>query len=345
MRVLVTGGAGALGVNLLRYLRRYPDWSVRSLDIAPLDGADLTHVDGMVGDIRDREVVARAMHRVDVVVNAAAALPSYRSRDIWSIDVDGTGTLLEEAVRHGVSRFVHVSSTAVYGLPRRVPVVECDPLTPVDSYSRAKIEAERVCARYRQRGLCVPILRPKSFIGPERLGLFAMLYQWAYEGRSFPILGQGRNRYQFLDVDDLSQAVVQAVTAPAAVANDTFNVAAAEFRTIREDFQAVLDEAGHGRKIVCLPAVPALLALRALELTRLSPLYQRLYRKLTDDSYVSVEKAQRRLGLRPRYSNAQALVRSYRWYVRTQVDNQRAPGVTHRAPWKLGMLRMLKPLF
>lgn len=191
----------------------------------------------------------------------------------------------------------------------------------------------------------MPILRPKSFIGPERLGLFAMPYQWAYEGRSFPILGRGRNRCQFLDVDDLSQAVFHAMTAPAAVANDTFNVAAAEFKTIREDFQAVLDEAGHGRSIVCLPAGPAMLALRALELSRLSPLYRRLYRKLTADSYVSVEKAQRRLGLRPRYSNAQALVRSYRWYVSAQVDNRRASGVTHRAPWKLGMLRMLKPLF
>lgn len=77
MRVLVTGGAGALGVNLLRYLRGHREWEIRSLDVAPLDGADLGHVEVVDGDIRDREVVAGAVRHVDVVVNAAAALPSY----------------------------------------------------------------------------------------------------------------------------------------------------------------------------------------------------------------------------------------------------------------------------
>ncbi len=61
----------------------------------------------------------------------------------------------------------------------------------------------KLCEVFRGRGLCIPVLRPKTFVGPERLGGFELLYDWAYEGRGFPVLGSGGNRYQLLDVEDL----------------------------------------------------------------------------------------------------------------------------------------------
>ena len=105
----------------------------------------------------------------------------------------------------------------------------------------------------------MPILRPKTFVGPERLGAFALLYDWAKDGRNFPVIGSGKNRYQLLDVEDLCAAIWLCMTKDRATVNDTFNIGAKQFATIREDFQAVLDAAGFGkqdRQLACGPGDP-----------------------------------------------------------------------------------------
>src|SRR5439155_5726569 len=138
-------------------------------------------------------------------------------------------------------RVIHVSSTAVYGIPDHHPLAEDDKLQGVGPYGEAKVKAEEVCKDFRNRELCVPILRPKSFVGPERLGVFALFYDWAKDGKSFPVIGNGNNRYQYLDVEDLCAAIYLAATIDEKQANDTFNIGAKEFGTVKDDFQAVLD--------------------------------------------------------------------------------------------------------
>ena len=343
MRWLVTGGAGFLGINLVRHLLARGD-EVVSLDREPFDYPEHDRIVEVRGDIRRREDVLRAARGCDVVVHAAAALPLYPPREIHTIDVDGTRTVLEVAREAGCARVVHISSTAVYGVPDHHPLVESDAMHGVGPYGIAKVEAERVCLAARAAGQVVPILRPKSFVGPERLGVFALMYEWAREGRDFPILGRGRNRYQLLDVEDLCTAIVLAATEPAERANDTFNLGAKQFTTLRNDFQAVLDEAGHGRKLRSIPVAPAIAALRVLERLKLSPLYPWIYETVTEDSFVSIDKAERELGWEPRYSNQDALVRNYRWYVEN-ADRLGTAGVTHRVPWKQGALALAKLAF
>jgi nucleoside-diphosphate-sugar epimerase len=344
-RILVTGGAGFLGINLVRSLLGR-GVEVASLDLAPFDYPDCRErIDEYRGDIRDRDAVVRAMRGADVVVHAAAALPLYAPRDIWTTDVDGTRTVLEVAAEEGADRVVHVSSTAVYGVPDHHPLVEEDRLHGVGAYGEAKVAAEAVCLEARGRGQCVAILRPKTFIGPERLGVFALLYQWALEGRHFPVLGRGDNPYQFLDVEDLCQAIWLCATLPRAVVNDTFNIGAKVFGSPKSDFQAVLDAAGHDKRIVSLPVKPAVLALRALEKVGLSPLYQWIYQTVDKESFVSIEKAERVLGFAPRYSNRDALLRNFAWYRENRDRLGSAPGVTHRAPWREGLLGLAKHLF
>jgi nucleoside-diphosphate-sugar epimerase len=340
MRWLVTGGAGFLGINLVRYLLARGD-DVTSLDREPFAYPERPRIREVQGDIRRAADVARACEGCDVVVHGAAALPLYSPDEIHTTDVDGTRTVLAAA---GARRIVHVSTTAVYGVPDHHPLYETDPLIGVGPYGTAKIEAERVCEAARAAGQVIAIVRPKSFVGPERLGVFAMLYEWAREGRDFPILGRGENRYQLLDVEDLCTAIVLAATVPAEQANATFNVGAAVFTTLREDFQAVLVDAGHGRRLRSLPAGPAVAVLRALERLKLSPLYPWIYATITEDSFVSIDKAQRELGWQPRYSNKEALVRNYRWYCE-HADSLSATGVTHRAPWKQGALALAKLVF
>ena len=340
MKWLVTGGAGFLGINLIRHLRARGD-DVVSLDREPFDYPERGKITEVVGDIRVRADVERAVAGCDVVVHAAAALPLYPPDEIHTIDVEGTRTVLEATAPR---RVVHISSTAVYGVPDHHPLVEADRMHGVGPYGIAKVEAEEVCLAARKAGREVPILRPKSFVGPERLGVFALMYEWAREGRDFPILGKGANKYQLLDVEDLCTAIVLAGTLPAAKANDTFNIGAAEFTTLREDFQAVFDAAGHQRKIRSLPIAPALWALRVLEAVKLSPLYPWIYETVTEDSFVSIDKARTQLGWEPKFSNKAALVRNYDWYC-NNVDRLGSAGVTHRVPWKQGALALAKLAF
>jgi nucleoside-diphosphate-sugar epimerase len=342
---LITGGAGFLGINLTRYLLAR-EQRVTVLDIATLEDDDVrSKVKAIQGDIRNPQDLETALEGIDIVLHTAAALPLYKPADIFSTEVEGTRNVLQHAQQHGVERVVHISSTAVYGIPDRHPVLETDPVTGMGPYGQAKVEAEEVCFEFRAKGLCIPIIRPKSFIGPERLGVFAILYDWAREGHNFPILGSGNNLYQYLDVEDLCDAIWLCATLPAETANDTFNIGAKEFGTTRSDFQAVLDHAGHGKRIISIPEGPAILVLRVLERLHLSPLYGWVYEQVGKESFVSIEKAEQKLGFRPKYSNRDALIRNYDWYVANLAKWQHMSGVTHRTPWAQGALTLAKWIF
>ncbi|MFJ8080806.1 NAD-dependent epimerase/dehydratase family protein [Streptomyces sp. NPDC096205] len=345
-RVAVTGAAGVLGGHLVRRLLA-EGCEVRAFDRRPVPAAP-----GLLpftGDIRDRRAVTEALDGADAVVHCASALPSYPAADIRSIVVEGTTAVLEAAHVTAVPRVVHISSTAVYGLPKLVPTPEEHPHAPVDAYSAAKAEAETVAERFRAQGMRLPVLRPKTFLGPGRMGLFDMLFQWAEEGRHFPVLGRGDVRIQMLALEDLGDAVLTVLRAPDEVACDTYNIGAAKFGTLREDFQAVLDAAGHGRRVVSVPGRPAVAVLRALERTRLSPVYGRLLHKLLADSYVSVDKARERLGFSPEFSNRDAILRTYDWWrgqrTTAAASASTSGGPTSTDPWRQGALGLVKAFF
>src|SRR5512138_2426474 len=118
---LLTGGAGFLGINLCRFLLAR-GYLIRSLDIAPFDYPERRNVEALIGDIRDRKAVDAAMADVDIAIHCAAALPLQTNEEILSTAIDGTRMLLDAAVRHGVRRFVFISSTAVYGIPDHHPL-------------------------------------------------------------------------------------------------------------------------------------------------------------------------------------------------------------------------------
>lgn len=345
MNYLITGGAGFLGINLVRYLHSRGH-KVASLDIVQFDYKDMNDkIEIITGDIRDKKIVEKSVQGRDIIVHTAAALPLYKPEDIYSTDIDGTRNMLEAGKRAGIKRFIHISSTAVYGIPDHHPLLEDDKLDGVGPYGKAKILAEEECLKMRKEGMCVPILRPKSFIGPERLGVFDLLYDWALDGRGFPMIGNGKNRYQLLDVEDLCESIYLCATLDEKIVNDTFNIGAKQFTTMREDYQAVLEKAGYGKKIKSLPEKPIIFTLRVLEAMKLSPLYKWVYETASKDSFVSIEKAEKVLGYKPKYSNKDALLRNFQWYIEHRDEFKDTGGVSHRVPWKQGILRFAKVFF
>ena len=329
----------------MRYLRANGYDDISGIDLVDFTYPERDKITFTQGDIRDREAVRKSMANADIVIHTAAALPLYTPEDIYTTDVVGTRILLEQARESGIKRFIHISSTAVYGVPDHHPLYETDPVDGVGPYGEAKVQAEEVCEQFRAEGMCIPIIRPKSFVGPERLGVFAIFYEWASEGKGFPMIGSGKNRYQLLDVEDLCRAIHACMTLPEKLVNDNFNIGADKYATMRQDYQAVLDEAGFGKRIVSFPARPIIFALKVLEALKLSPLYPWIYETASKDSFVSIEKAQQVLGFDPRYSNQDALVRNYQWYLASKDDFSSADGVSHRLPWKQKALKLLKIFF
>jgi nucleoside-diphosphate-sugar epimerase len=341
MRWAISGGAGFLGLYLSRRLVA-DGHAVRTLDLAPLDDPDLERsVEELRGDVRAARDVRRLVDGADVLVHAAAALPIQASREsIRSVNVGGTATLLAAAAEAGLRRAVLVSSTAVYGVPKVHPIAEDAPLVGVGWYGESKIEAEEVTRDFGRRGLPFTIVRPKTFIGPERLGVFEILFDWIRDGRRIYMLGSGENRYQLLAVEELVDAILLAAERPEA-AGETVNVGAGDFGTVRSDLQALIDHAGSSSRLTPVPARPAELALRTLELLRVSPLAEWHYKTAHRDSFVDVSRAERLLGWRPRLSNAEALCRTYDWYLDHR-EALGAAGVTHRVPWNQQALALLK---
>ena len=345
MKIYITGISGFLSINLVRYLLSQGYQNISGIDLVDFTYPERDQITFLQGDIRDPEAVRKSMQGADIVIHTAAALPLYPPEEIYSTEVDGTRILLQQALELGVKRFIHISSTAVYGVPDHHPLYETDTMVGVGPYGEAKVKAEEISREYREKGLCVTVLRPKSFVGPERLGVFAIFYEWASEGRNFPMIGSGNNRYQLLDVEDLCQAILSCMTLDKEQVNDIFNIGAAEFTTMKKDYQAVLDEAGFGKRIVPFPTTPVVIILKILEAFHLSPLYPWIYETASKDSFVSIEKAQQVLNYRPRFSNQDAMLRNYRWYLQNKDQFTGDAGVTHRVPWKQQALKVVKIFF
>jgi nucleoside-diphosphate-sugar epimerase len=340
---LITGGAGFLGHNLARFLLD-KGHAVRTIDKSAFDYPDISGVQHFIGDIRDKSAVRQAAQGVDVIVHAAAGLPLWKPAEIRSVNINGVKTVLDVADELGIERVVHISSTAVYGIPDHHPLVEGDKLQGVGPYGESKVMAEKICEQYRKK-MCVPILRPKSFIGAGRLGVFDVLFDWIRRGKNIPVVGWGNNLYQLLHVEDLNEAILLAATKPAKVANQTFNVGAEKYGTMKQDYQALLNYAGFGKRVIGTPPFLVINTLRALEFFKLSPLYKWVYETADKDSFVSIEKAKKELGWQPKRSNVDALIDSYNWYLQHYREYQGKSGVTHRVPWKQGALAIIRAFF
>lgn len=345
LKILVTGGAGFLGINLIRYLLK-KDFEVVSLDIVDFVYEDVkSKITIFQGDICDPKTVDQALEAVDVIVHCAAALPLYTAKEIYRVNFLGTKSMLEGAKRNYVKRVIYISSSAVYGIPDHHPLFEDDELIGVGPYGETKILAEKEVIKYRNHGVSTTILRPKSFIGPERLGVFGILFDWVIEGKNIPIVGSGKNRYQLLDVDDLSESIVRCILLPKEKVNNTFNIGAKEFTTMAEDFGVVLAYAGYGKRIIPIPAKPLIWLLRILEKAKLSPLYRWVYETAPEDSFIDISRAEEILDFTPKYSNKDALIKTYKWYEKNYEKYNEATGITHRIPWKQGILKVAKIFF
>lgn len=345
MKIVITGGAGFLGLHLASYFHKNR-YLLTLVDTQKFDKSEYPSGCAVIlCDVRDKKELNKPFKGQDVIIHAAAALPLWKKEDIYSTNVDGTRNVLELAKKHKVKRVIFISSTAVYGVPKKHPIIETDHRVGVGAYGESKILAEDLCFKAIEGGQNVTIIRPKTFVGTGRLGVFEILFDWIHDGKKIPIIGRGHNRYQLLDVDDLVSAIYLFCLKNEKSYNGVFNIGAEKFGTVKQDLEELFEFAKSGSKVLPTPAFLVKKALWFFEKLKLSPLYQWVYDTADKDSFVSNEKIKKTLGWKPRYSNAQALIKAYRWYLSHYNEiKSRSTGVTHTAGWKQGILALFKRL-
>lgn len=344
MKVLITGGAGFFGLHMTKKCVEMGD-EVTLLDIAEYDKGEYDQSVKLVqGDVRDKSVMDDLTSKTDVVIHAAAALPLESRKEIFSTNVDGTGNVLALSLKNKVKKFVMISSTAVYGVPDHHPLFETDKVIGVGPYGESKIAGEKLCNEFREKGLFITTIRPKTFIGTHRLGVFQILFNWIEEGHKIPMIGNGKNRYQLLEVDDLCDAVYLAYSSSDDQANGIFNVGAVSTLTANDYLGSLCEYAGSGSKILHTPVWLVIPALMLFEWLHISPLYKWVYGTAHKDSFVSVDKAREILKWNPKYDESQALIRSYKWYQENKDFIAKGTGTGHRVAWAQGILSIFKKI-
>jgi dTDP-glucose 4,6-dehydratase len=256
--ILVTGGAGFIGGHFVRWLaRERGDWRVVVLDAltyagsrANLPGDFRDAVDEFCqGDVRDAALVETLVGRADIVVHMAAETHVTRSlvdgRAFFETDVVGTQTVASAVARHRdrVGRFIHISSSEVYGTALTEKIDEQHPLNPTTPYSAAKCGADRLVYAYRA-AFDIPaiIVRPFNTFGP-RQHLEKAIPRFVTScllGEPLVVHGNGSAARDWLFVDDLCAALGRLLEVEVdGVADATINLGTGQHRTILDVAEAV----------------------------------------------------------------------------------------------------------
>ena len=264
-RFLVTGGAGFIGSNFVRMIRkRFPDSRVTVLDKLTYAGnlANLESLSGdpgyrfIKGDICDAKAVAGAMEGSDLVVNFAAETHVDRSieraHEFVLTDTFGVYVLLEEARRAGVRRFLQVSTDEVYGEILGEAANEESPLLARNPYAASKIGGERLAYSYfATYGVPAIVTRCSNNYGPFQHPekLIPLFVTNALQEMPMPVYGSGKNTRDWIHVDDHCAAML-AILAAKDVEGETFNIGAGNEKTVLEITALILERLKKAKSLV-----------------------------------------------------------------------------------------------
>lgn len=259
-KLLVTGGAGFIGSNFIRYiLKTYPDYQVINLDKLTYAGnpnnlQDVATHPGyrfVKGDICEASLVDNLVKEVDFIVHFAAETHVDRSimnaGSFITTDVYGTFVILEAAKNHAIKKMIHISTDEVYGnacSPEGIsrPSLETDPLMPQSPYAASKAGADRLAYSYwATHGVPVVITRCSNNFGPYQYPekLIPLFVTNAIENKPLPVYGDGKNTRDWIFVEDHCQAIDVLLHAEG-IEGETFNIGAGEERNVLEITEIIL---------------------------------------------------------------------------------------------------------
>ncbi len=318
---LITGGGGFLGRNLAAALAASGKARVRIFDLRK-DESPLPGVEYCRGDVTQERAVSDAVRGAKAVINLASLLPCSRAgKSFYRVNEGGTKKILEASFENGVEKFIHVSSSVVYGIPAELPLTETSPLRPIGDYGRSKLLAEDACREYAGKIPQMVILRPRMIIGPGRLGLLGILFDWIRRGKNIYTIGSGSNRFQMAGAVDVAEACMRVLERGG---SGVYNIGSDNVPTVRDLLQGVIRHAGTRSRIIALDARLARAALAMLDILNLVPLGREHYLIGDKDYILDTSRAKRELAWVPRHSHEELMNAAYDWYIKNQSLKQGA---------------------
>ena len=306
-KLLVTGGMGFIGSNFIRYmLRKYDDLEIFNLDKLTyagnpmnLEGVDPEKHHFVHGDVCNKDVVDELVEKCDAIVHFAAETHVDRSifnaTDFVITDVYGTLVLLEAARKHGVEKFVHISTDEVYGEAVGTPSIEDDPLMPQSPYAASKTGADRLAfSYYCTYNLPVIISRCTNNYGPYQYPekLIPLFVTNALEELPLPIYGSGKNTRDWIYVEDHCSGI-DLLLRSEGYEGEVFNIGANEEKRVLDIASIILSTLDKSEDLL----------------------------KYVDDRpghvtrhAVDTEKITKTFGWRPEYDFETAIRRTIEWY-------------------------------
>ena len=341
-RVLVTGGSGFFG-GLLQQRLLQEGYEVTNIDRVA-DQASHPKLRSVKADIRDAKLVNElfASGRFDAVMHCAAVLAhgsSLDEHDLWSSNVDGSRIIAEACQRHGVRKLVFTSTNCLWAENMGRPVREDDAPAPIEVYGRSKLQAEQELRAFTP-DVHVVMLRCPTIIDSGRLGLLAILFEFIQDNKTVWVVGEGANRYQFVNAQDLASACLKALDYDRA---DLFHIGADHVKSLRAVYEAVIQEAKSRSRVRSLPKAPALAMMRLAHKLNISPRGPYHYRMIAESFMFDTTHIKQQLGWLPTLTNEQMLTRAYQYYASRRAEiHARTDVSAHSKPAEMGVIRLLK---
>ena len=255
----------------------------------------------------------------DVVHNLSAKMLSplqtraKRHDFFWPVNYHGTENILRHMHERGASRLVHFTTDMVYGHTETVPMYEDHPVAPLGEYGESKLATEVLAAEWREKhGFQVTLFRPRLIIGPGRLGILSKLFKLVDMNLPVPMIGSGRNPYQFISVFDCADACVRACEA--GFPNEAYNLGSLNPPSVRKLLGRLVEEAGSKSILVPTPGWAVKRTLDLFDLVNMPIMDPEQYLIADEECLLDVSKGERELGWVPRHSDSDMLVAAYREY-------------------------------
>ena len=323
MKVAITGASGFIGARLAQVSRERGHEVValgrinNPIEAARTRSLEASGVQLNDVDIGDAAGLQQTLEGVDLIFHLAAAQHEANVGEDYfrRINVEGTRTLLEAALRAGVSRFVHGSTIGVYGSAARGELDERSPTRPDNMYGITKLEGEQLAISYNDR-LPVTVIRISETYGPGDNRLLK-LFRAIKKGR-FLMIGSGLNLRQLIYVDDLIDGMYRAAERRES-AGQVYVLAGAETLTTRDTVDTIAAAMGVHPGALRLPFLPFLVLAVVMETTMRPlglqpPLHRRRLDFFRKSFYFALDKSKRELGFTPRVSFADGAKLTADWY-------------------------------
>ena len=335
MKCLITGGSGYLGSSLIKYILPKVS-SVTNFDLIR-PNENFENVKFIKGDISNFEDIKEASRNIDVIYHNVAKVPITKDKNQFTkVNEIGTKNLLEAAQLHNIKKIIYISSSAVFGIPEKTPVLETDERNPIEAYGISKKKAENLCFDYVKRGLDISIIRPRTILGENRLGIFSILFEWIDQGKKIPILNNGKNFYQFVHVNDLNDAIFKSSLIEG---SNTFNIGAEKFGTMYETIDALIEHTGSVSKIKNIDKNIFLNIAYFLSKINLIPLQEYHFKVYGKTIFFDISKAKKILNWKPKFSNIESIIASYENYLLIKNKLKKDNYSPHNSILKKGLLR------